>query len=708
MHALARPSSEDIATTSLWAVLMRSWLRVLIVSGLVGALTFAALSLTQQFYAATVQVRGASVATVSEALRSRGVAKKLTADLDLATSPAFNSTLTPEGIADRLLRTIGIGKPRPGETAEQVVLSAYQRSLRVYPSRDARAVTIEFASPSPEMSIRAVSRLAALYLASVGGEVAVPVAPVDTSLAREMEALSRDVAASEAAVAQARKSASALRDVPNAGTADPQVADLAEALVLARRERDNAEARVRSVRTLIEKGRVEAIADVQPSPMLHELTAERVRVEIQKTAAERSLPAGHARIAELQTKLSELRWRMFREGTSLVEELEQAVDTAAKREGEARARLEAARVASSDDTEDATRLAELESDLAAKRGALDALRARHQASGAAAADHTTSATAATVSQPQASAVPVSPRKAQLALLAAVSTLMIGFVVVIIRELVIGARRTPMGSEFADLAAAARDRAAIRIDSARRDVGEGEAREPVTAGAPPSAAAPARSADTGHFAILSSTSDAARHVAAVAAERRGYRTLLVGDGIDGAGEARDFASALAASGRRCVLVDWSRNGKGIATALGLPMRPGINDLLSGRATFDDVIVRLPDSDAHAIACGAPVVGETPLDPDWIGLVLDALDETYEHVVVVARLDAARELFEATEGRFDAGIVMSERRTPGTSINAAPGVFLGFEVTEIYVVQMDIAQRSAMPVRKLKRAKRQASA
>jgi hypothetical protein len=399
---------------------------------------------------------------------------------------------------------------------------------------------------------------------------------------------------------------------------------------------------------------------------------------------------------------------MYREATSLVEELETAADAAATREGQARARLDQARAAAPDEADDTARLAALESDAVAKRGALEALRARHEASGATAGDRTGSSTAATISQPQASAVPVSPRKAQLALLVAVSTLMIGFVVVIIRELVIGARRMPMGSEFADLAAAARDRATIRIDGARRDPGEGEAREPATAGALASAAPPATSADTGHFAILSSTSDAARHVAAVAAERRGYRTLLVGDGIDGAGEARDFASALAASGRRCVLIDWSRNGKGIAAALGLPAQPGINDLLSGRATFDDVIVRLPHSDAHVIACGAPVAGGTPLDPDWIGLVLDALDETYDHVVVVARLDAARALFETIEGRFDAGVVMSERRAPGTNINAAPGVFLGFEVTEIYVVQMDLAQRSAMPVRKLKRAKRQVSA
>ena len=702
MHALGRPPSDDIATTSLWAVLLRSWLRVLIVSGLVGALAFAGLSLTQQYYAATIRLQAASATAVAETLRTRDIAERLIAELELAKSPAFNSALVPDGVADRMLRAVGVGKLRPGETAEQAVLAAYQRSLRIISSRGAQDVTIEFTSPSSELSSRAVSRLAELYQASVGGKEVAPAAADGSSLAKEIEALTRELAAADAAVRQAREATGTAREAPNVGTADPQVADLAEAVVLARRARDDAEARTRSVRALLEKGRVEEIPDVQPSPELHELIAERVRIEIQKTVAERSLPAGHARIGELQTKLSELRWRMYREATSLIDELEKAAVAAAAREGQARARLEQGRAASPEPVNDATRLAALEADAATKRSALEALRARRGASGE------TSALAATISLPHASNVPVSPRKGQLALLAAVSTLMIGFVVVIIRELAIGTRRTPLGSEFADLAAAARDRASIRIDGPRRDTGDGGAREQTAASTPATADAPATEADTGHFAILSSTDDAARHIAAVAAERRGYRTLLVGDGIDGAGEARDFASSLAASGRRCVLIDWSRNGKGIATALGLSAQPGINDLLGGRATFDDVIVRLPDSDAHVVASGASVGGSTPLDPDWVSLVLDALDETYDHVVVAARLDEARVLFEAIEGRFDAGIVMSERRAQGTNINAAPGVFLGFEVTEIYVVQVDLAQRNAMPPRKLKRAKRQASA
>ncbi|MBN9262029.1 MAG: lipopolysaccharide biosynthesis protein, partial [Hyphomicrobium sp.] len=159
---------------------------------------------------------------------------------------------------------------------------------------------------------------------------------------------------------------------------------------------------------------------------------------------------------------------------------------------------------------------------------------------------------------------------------------------------------------------------------------------------------------------------------------------------------------------CVLVDWSRDGRGIAASLGAAQQPGINDLLDGRASLDDVIVRLPDSDAHFIAAGAPPAdASAPLDAGWVNLVLDALDEAYDQIVVVAQLEQARPLFEAIEGRFDAGIVMSDRRSQGSTINAGPGVFLGFEVTEIYIVQLDLAPRRAA-ARRFKRARRQVAA
>jgi hypothetical protein len=302
---------------------------------------------------------------------------------------------------------------------------------------------------------------------------------------------------------------------------------------------------------------------------------------------------------------------------------------------------------------------------------------------------------------EATAVAAFPRKGQLALLTAVAVLMIGFVAVILRLLLASARHPVAGNGYAGPASTTRDRADARLDA--RPAPPRPADE-----ARPFGEIRAAANDPAQFVIVSTTDDVARNIAGRAMNRKGYRTLLVSDGIDGAGEARDVLSTLTTAGRRCVLVDWSRDGRGIAAGLGVGPAPGINDLLDGRVGFDDVIVRLAESDSHFIPAGAlPAEPARQLDPDWINLVLDALDEAYDHIVVVARLDEARTLFETIEGRFDAGIVMSDRRGQGPTINAGPGVFLGFEVTEVYIVQMDLAQRPVAG-RRLKRAQRRAGA
>ncbi len=689
MHVTPKSISEDTANAPLWAILMRSWLRVMIVAGLVGAMTFAALPwFTQPQFAATadISVPGEQGAlAVVEALRSHDFAEKLVAELGLARDPAFNTAM-PSNAFGRLMQAVGFRKPSDGDTAESRALVAYQRNLRVQPGREGQ-VTVEFVAAGPQLASRVVERLVEMYLdnpgetASAGGDTA--------AIARLTEA----AAAADAAIEQFRTAMAARHQPPGAGEVDQ--AALAETVAQAGRDREAAEARARTVRQLLDRGNLEGIPDVHPSAALHELIAERVRTEVQKTAAERSLPAGHPRVRELQVKLSELRWQMFREATSIAEILDEQVAAATSRDEAARARLDRARGGVGDAAADAARLTALEADAAAKHAALKAAQAgeRPALSAASGSGGTAPALVAPV---EASELPVWPRKGPLALLAAVSTLMVGFVLVLLRELLAGARRAP-GSELGERTAGTTQRDDVALSD--RTVILPMSRDP-------SAVPPA--IDAGQFAILSSTNDAARHIAALASERRGYRTLLVGDGVDCAAEARDLVSALASSGRRSVLVDWSRDGKGVATSLGLlPAQPGMNDLLAGHATFDDVIARLPESDAHIVACGAPAIVGAPLDPDWINLILDALDEAYDHVVVVSRLDSARALFEAIEGRFDAGIVISDRRAQGMSINAAPGVFLGFEVTDIYVVQLDVAQRSSVTPRRLRRGRRQAA-
>jgi uncharacterized protein involved in exopolysaccharide biosynthesis len=725
MRNSARLPSEDIALMSLWPALMRSWLRVLIVAGFAGAAVFAALSLAPARYVASTEIRfpapaaPGDVASAIEKLRSPDLARKVVADLDLAQLPAFNGAPAMYDIFGWLDRLSGRhARTEPGARNERV-LSSFMHSIEIVPSTRENGIIIRVTSRTPELAMRIADDLVARQIKAAERASTSPQADLHTASTSRKASLARDLTAIEAEIQR-------VKSLSGVSAEDQRRKDLAEAVSQAERERIDAVSRAEAVHALLDKGKVEAIAELQSSPTFHQLIAERVRLEVQKTSAERTLPSGHQRIRDLQARLSELRWQMFREATAIAEMLDAEAKSATAREAEARARLDSADAhadaAPVADASYAQRLAALEDDAAEKRRALESLSADEAtAPNVTASAPERSVIPARLSAAHAVAIPAFPRRGQFGLLTAVSILMVGFVAVIIRMLLTSHRRSPAENGFADLAATARDRADIAemkldippTEARPQDVRSSDARnaaeELTQKSAPLAATMPQfQTAEPGQFVILSTTADSARHLAGRAKGRKGYRTLLVADRIDGATEARDLISTLAVAGRRCVLVDWSRDGRGIAAKLGAATRPGMNELLDGRASFDDVIARLPDSDAHFIAAGgAPADPARPLDTDWINLVLDALDEAYDHIVVVAQTDEARSLFEAIEGRFDAGILMSDRRGQGSTINAGPGVFLGFEVTEIYIVQMDLAQRRSA-TRRLKRARRQAAA
>ncbi len=167
---------------------------------------------------------------------------------------------------------------------------------------------------------------------------------------------------------------------------------------------------------------------------------------------------------------------------------------------------------------------------------------------------------------------------------------------------------------------------------------------------------------------------------------GHRTLITSESEDVIPyeQALELAKVLAGCGAQTILIDWSPGGKGFAKAAGVEASVGWNDLLQGRATFDDIIHRLPGSRAQVIASGVALpYGGRKLDADLLNLALDALDEVYDHIVVTGRHNEARALFECIEGRFDAGITV-EPNGDGTSSPSDATTFLSFDVTDIDIL------------------------
>jgi capsular polysaccharide biosynthesis protein len=286
-----------------------------------------------------------------------------------------------------------------------------------------------------------------------------------------------------------------------------------------------------------------------------------------------------------------------------------------------------------------------------------------------------------VSRARPSSVPSSPRRGPYALLAMAAAWVLGMAWVVKRELHAGGG--PAGDRPSD--------------------GEQAAAPGAPAGAPGGASSSAIRPDAAQdawFHNVSSIAQVAQRLLARSDLQSGVRSLVAGEAPGRvAAEALALVKEIARGGRQVVLIDWSADGRGIFENPRLPPKPGITDVLEGRASFEDVIARLPGSAAHFISVGAaPADPAAALDPDRINLVLDALDEVYDHIVLAAENKAARTLFGTLEGRFDAGIALADAGHDSSAGQAGPGRFLGFDVIDIDIIRYAPSARAgALPRR-----------
>jgi MinD-like ATPase involved in chromosome partitioning or flagellar assembly len=187
---------------------------------------------------------------------------------------------------------------------------------------------------------------------------------------------------------------------------------------------------------------------------------------------------------------------------------------------------------------------------------------------------------------------------------------------------------------------------------------------------------------------------ARHLIAKAPPGGGFRTIVTGESSSGAvaETACAIARSIASAGGQVVLVDWD-----VAASLPRdnPSRPsalGLTEILLGEALFEDVIRREPASPVHVMAAGRPFPGGArEVDPHHLNLVLDALDEAYGHIIVFGGHATSRTLFEAIEGRFDAGVVViadgasDDGASDAHANTRSASTLLGFEVVDIEILR-----------------------
>lgn len=726
--SIHRPASpDDIQISSVFGALKQSLKRLLVMSAALFALTYATLMMVAPKYQSEVELaivarnasgnfsdaksQGGSLDAITtkmdkeainthvRALRATDLLERVADRMGLKDKPEFNAAIGPVDRLDAIMRMIGFGGPRAGESERDRVLNTLRNQLEVYSAKESRFIGLRMTSIEPELAANIANSIADSYRTSLANESVFEIDDQQKVIQGKLDKLMPELAALETDVDRYRREIDSYRGgSQNVGLNEQQMSELTAELVKAKGIRGEAEARAQSAKEMMKLGSADALPDVQKSPLIQNLVQQRVRIERQISELSASLLPGHPRMRQLNADLTGLQRQLTGEINKLVDSLEKEARVAQGREDSIKKSLDDIKSKVVTNAPEEARLRQLEANARAKRTELESLQAQLESNRKKLDTRVAPVEVKVISEAQAASVPIFPRKTSLSALVAIAALVFGAAWTVLRALFTGARNGGVAVPAARRAGTAADRAEPTLATASSPAKQHEQKLP-------------EKLKTFH------ADDASRHESSLAelaqriTTRRlaegGHRTLISADGdsLAPAAEAIELSKLLAVQGATAVLVDWNTTGNGIASAAGVESAPGLTELLTGQVSFPDAVSRVPGSSVHFIACGSPLEAMADdIGSDQLNLVLDALDEAYDYIVVVGSHEECRFLFEAIQGRFDTGVTVVESGKRSAMLDESDGKFLGFEVSEIDIVRFERPRTNTVSNQRIARATR----
>ena len=734
MRTTANASPDNIDPATLWGSIAKSLPWLMVWTLVVMAATFGLLSLVAPRFQSEAQMTiDAKTATnpfndpkqVSQAadsnaslmdreainthiksLQSPTLATKIVNELKLKDKVEFNTELGDVDLMGKALRTIGLGGARPGQSEQDRVLEAYFKNLDVYSAKESRFIGLRFTSTDPQLAADIPNALAEAYRVQLAGRKVEETKDVQDALLPKIEQLTKDVAAAEVAVEQFRGKSDSFNTGSQKQTLnEQQLGELTNELSKAQAARSESEARARSAVEMAKGGAGEVLPDVQRSPLIQNLVQQRVRAERQVAEVSATLLPGHPRMQQLNADLAGLKKQIAGEVAKIVDGMGKEAKVNAERETAIKKRLLELKVTVVNAGPDEAKLKMYVADAKSKRDELERLQAQYNVNKTRAESKAVPVEAKVLSPAYPSSVAVFPKKGALTAVAALAAFVMGLAFTVLKAVAKGARslgpggaprqmKSRKGDMFGPIAGEVPSMAGGAVFSAPASASTIAAAMPAAARADDVVARPVvletavDAAEAPPVGVVSAEGLLA-HLLERTPEKGGYRTLIAGESrdVDATAIAISVAKGLAQAGQPVMLVEWTYGNALVARQVGLDAQPGIAELISGAATFENVIACVPDTECHFIPPGDDLADAAPtMDCDQLNLVLDALDEAYAHIVIVGEHDSVRHLFETIQGRCDAGVLVASGQA--AALRDPPGTFLGFEVADIEIIRIEM--------------------
>ena len=396
--------------------------------------------------AQTLDERG--VASQVEIINSTDLIKAVAADLNLAETADFNAAAHPS-IVTKLLARLGLATNLEDAAPEERLIDTFREHLTVYQVANSRVIVVEFWSTDNQLAAKVANTIAETYLSMQSGAKLVTNSDATEWLLPEIEELRDRVRLAEEKVADFRAESGLLLVDENATLVTQQLADASAELARVRAQKADAQARAAVVKRAVERGETSGqFVNAVESEVMQRLRER--QAETQSTIADLSvtLLEGHPRIKGLRSQLRDIDAQIRAETAKQLRGLEAEAELAQIREDELLTQLNALKDASARAGNEEVQLRALEREATAQRDLLEAYLSRYREAASRSDRGNLPADARVIATAIVPASPYFPKTLPIAIVAALSTLLLSSIVIMLRELFAGSGLKPVEPAFA--------------------------------------------------------------------------------------------------------------------------------------------------------------------------------------------------------------------------------------------------------------------
>jgi exopolysaccharide transport family protein len=614
-----------------------------------------------------------NVASQVQLLQSVDLIKQVTRDFKLYDRPEFDADVRGS-LMTRILVMLHLKKSPLELAPEERALQAFKEKLEVYQVEKSRVIGIVFDSRDPALSAAVPNAMAQLYLKLQSGAKLDSNNETSRWLEPEIATLRDRVKAAEEKVASYRSSAGLMSAGDNTTFASKQLTDISTELARVRGEMANAEARAENVRTALAAGRAaDTITDVVGSPMIQRLKETESSIQSQISDLSITMMEGHPRLKGLRAQLSGIREQINSETRKILASLENDANVGRLRERQLLQQLNGVKADSAQAGEDEVGLKALEREATAQRQLLETYLGRYREAASRMDSNSSPADARVISTAVEPTEPYFPKVLPIVIVAAMATLVLSSVIIMIMELFSGRALKPVNLASSPAPAPTPTPTPVSGPGpgttraptpAPVAVGRRKSASPVAAALAdaiaamqPSKPAEPRSAKiaepepleevTADEVVEADDAELVAQTVGVAAEDdfsiqavaeyliKGEIATAVGispSGDDGSTAMVMLAREVAESGRKVILIDMTGTACPTKLMADIPGLPGITDLLCGEAAFVETIHPDRLSHAHLVPSGTADLDRALRGVDRLSMIVDALTDAYDLVLV----------------------------------------------------------------------------